>query len=74
VGQGLQVVDHGEHVVEGNEDEMDDEDEVDDDDDSDEEDGDEDMMDVQETRPHRERPEPEIDEDGFTKVVGKKRR
>jgi len=31
-------------------------------------------MDVEEMRPQRERLEPEIDEDGFTKVVGKKRR
>lgn len=48
----------------------------DDDDDDDEEDEDEEMGDAPAlvSRPPRERVEPEVDEDGFTKVVGKKKR
>lgn len=61
----LQVVDHGE---DGEEDD-------DDDDDEDDEDEDVEMGDAPELAPApKEKPPPEVDEDGFTKVTGKKRR
>lgn len=47
--------------------------EIDDDDSDDDEDGDVEMGDAPALVP-REKPEPEVDDDGFTKVVGKKRR
>ncbi|KAJ9640522.1 rRNA accumulation- protein [Coniosporium apollinis] len=66
VPRGLQVVEHG-----GDDEEMDSDDE-----DEDDEDEDVEMDGVEDAAPQlvKARPEPEVDEEGFTKVVGKKKR
>jgi len=51
-----------------------DDDNDDDDDDGDEEDEDVEMGDAPQLVPVKEKPEPEVDEDGFTKVISKKKR
>jgi pre-rRNA-processing protein TSR2 len=60
--------------VEGEDSEDDSGDDEDEDEDGDEDMGDVDMEGTEDAGPSRERHEPEVDEDGFTKVVGKKRR
>lgn len=65
--KNLQVIEHGDH-----DDEMDSDDEDDDED----EDEDVEMDEVEDAAPQlvKAKPEPEVDEEGFTKVVGKKKR
>jgi len=67
--KGLQIVEHNQDVDPDEADSIDEESEEDDD-----EDEDVDMDDAPALVPAKEKPSPEVDDEGFTKVAGKKKR